>query len=314
MYITYIRGRQMVGLPSALLFLIILCLSPAGCRSPSVQTHPVDIVVDEQQRIDRIKQSIVRIHVDGEPRGTGFVITENGLIATAFHVIGKTVHPSNDQAYITYASSIEVEFDDGYKLPARVHKSCIGQGLHGAVLRDFCILEIKTLRHLTPLRMGRFTDVDEGSRVYMCGYPLVDDRLRLSFGTVSYKPENNIVSYQGQSFNARRRNTEVALLDIPMSRGDSGGPIILIGESPEEDKVIGIVTFITTPLDQKLKALVQAFNRSSERRHSDVCPIERFLVLREEIESDSLFITGCVSVDPLRLRLNRILNGKSMKR
>jgi len=298
----------MMRFPSVfVIFLILLvCLSTsAGCFKSRIEKPPAN-ALDKQERIAKIRKSTVRIYVDGKPKGTGFIITENGLIATAFHVIAKTIPTPREQAQITYASSIEVQFNDGERLPAIVHKSCIGKGFHGSIFRDYCILEIKTSKKLVPLRLGNFNDVYEGAHVYLSGYPLVSERPSISFGVVSTKWKDPVVSYYGQFFPEKRNNPEIALLDLSMNRGDSGGPIVLIGNNPEEDRVIGIASFIMTPLDQELKALVEAIKSYAEGHYDVVCPIELFQILRKEQGFQSLFISGCISIDPLRLRLQKI--------
>lgn len=298
--------------PSVFVFflIILVCLSiSGGCCKPRIEKPPAN-ALDKQERIAKIRRSTVRIYVDGKPIGTGFIITENGLIATAFHVIAKTIPNPRTHAQITYASLIEVQFDDGEKLPAIVHKSCIGKGLHGSIFGDYCILEIKTSKKLVPLRLGNFNDVYEGAHVYLSGYPLVSERPIISFGVVSAKWENPVVSYYGQYFPEKRNNPEIALLDLSMNRGDSGGPIVLIGNNPEEDRVIGIASFIMTPLDQELKALVEAIKSYTEGRYDVVCTIELFQLLRKEQGFQSLFISGCISIDPLRLHLQKIAKDK----
>jgi len=296
-----------MGAPSILgsLWIIILCISlSAGCHHPPA-VNPPSNTLDEQERLAKIRKSTVRIYVDGKPKGTGFIISENGLIATAFHVIAKTLSTPHGQAQITYATSIEARLDDGEKLPAIVHTSCIGKGLHGSILSDYCILEIKTPKKLVPLSLGNFNDISDGAQVYLAGYPLVSERPRISFGVVSMKWKDPVVSYYSQSLPERRNNTDIALLDIAMNMGESGGPILLIGNQPEDDRVVGIASFITTPLDQDMKALVHAIKTYTEGRYNIVCAIELFQLLRKEQGFQSLFISGCLSIDPLKQRLQK---------
>ncbi len=313
-YVYYLKKdfeETMMASPvSACSCAIILFLSiSAGCSRQSFINPPPD-PTDKQERIARIRQATVRIYVDGKPKGTGFIITENGLIATAFHVIAKTFPTPHEQALITYASSIEVQFDDREQVPAIVHKSCIGKGLHGSILRDFCILETKTSKKRIPLKLGAFNDVHAGTHVYLSGYPLVSDRLYISFGVVSAKWKDPVLSYYGQLFREKRNNTEIALLDVPMGMGVSGGPIVLIGNTPGEDRVVGIASFIMSPLDQELEKLVNAIKRYTEGHYDVVCPIELFQVLRKEHGSQSLFVSGCISIDPLRQRFQKIVEGQ----
>jgi serine protease Do len=304
-----------MGAPSIFgsLWVIILCLSlSAGCHQPR-STETTSKNLNQQERFTKIRQSIVRIYVDGRPRGTGFIIAENGLIATAFHVIAKTFSTPHGQAQITYAASIEVHLDNGEKLPAILHTSCIGKGLHGSILRDYCILEIKTPKKLVPLSLGNFNDVSDGAHVYIAGYPLVSERPRISFGVVSTKWKDPVVSYYSQSLPEKRNNTDIALLDIAMNRGESGGPIVLIGNQPEDDRVVGIASFITTPLDQDMKSLVDAIKSYTEGRYNVVCTIELFQLLREEQGFQSLFISGCISIDPLKQRLQKFAKDRQDK-
>jgi S1-C subfamily serine protease len=287
-----------------------LCLSiAAGCTKPPLP-NPSSNPSNKEERSAKIRKSTVRIYVDGKPKGTGFVIAENGLIATAFHVVAKIASTPHKQSLITYASSLKVQFEDGERLPAIVHKSCIGKGLHRSILSDFAILEIKTSKKLIPLRLGNFNDIYEGAGVYLSGNPLVSDRPWISFGTVSVKWKDPVVAYHAQLFPEKRNNTEIALLDIPMNRGDSGGPIMIIGDTTEEDRVVGIASFTMTPLDQELKALVKAINNYTDGRYNEVCTIELFQLLRKDLGCKSLFIPGCISIDPLKLRLQQITNVK----
>ncbi len=295
-----IAPSAFVSLITTMLFMLIL----SGCPDTRSVKH-TSTLVQHDERIAQIRKSTVRILVDGKPKGTGFVISEHGLIATAFHVVARTIPSPHMQAHITYATTIEVLFDDGERLPAIIHMSCIGKGLHGSIIRDYCILHVTTSKKLLPLRLGSFSDVYEGAPVYLAGYPLVSDRPCTAFGVVSAVWKEPVVSYHNQLIPEKKNRTGVALLDIAMNRGHSGGPIVLIGETPAEDRVIGIASFISTPLDQELKTLVAAIRSYTEESQSVVCSLELLQILWKERGGHSLFISGCISVDHLK---NRILN------
>jgi hypothetical protein len=198
-----------------------------------------------------------------------------------------------------------VRLDDGEMLPAIVHTSCIGKGLHGSILRDYCILEIRTPKKLLPVNLGNFKDIAEGSHVYIFGYPLISERPRISFGVIATKWTDPVVSYYSQSLPEKRDNTDIALLDISMNRGESGSPIVLMGNTPEEDRVVGIASFVTTPIDQEMKALVDAIKRYTEERYNVICTIELFQLLSKETGHKSIFINGCISIDSLKKRLQK---------
>lgn len=44
-------------------------------------------IVSMVDRISKIRESVVRIKVDGKPSGRGFVVSEEGLIATVFMLL-----------------------------------------------------------------------------------------------------------------------------------------------------------------------------------------------------------------------------------
>lgn len=297
--------------PSSLLIITILCLSlTTGCSQTRTRRASSDSL-NKQDRIDRIKKSTVRIYANGKPSGTGFIIDENGLIATAFHVVGKTEPTSGKRSFITYAPAIEVEFYDGEKLPAIPHKTFIGQGIYEAVSKDYCILEVKTAKKLIPLRLGYFYDAQEGTEVYMCGYSLLSEQPAVSFGVVTARWKDSVLTYHGPSSYKKRNIIGIAWLDISMTRGNSGGPIVLMGNNPEQDRVIGIASFITTPLDQDIKALIKALKGNEPESHyAPVCSIELFCLMKETLGPDSLFIKGCVSIDSLRMRLQKIVSSQ----
>lgn len=293
-------------------FLIIALVYLAlmtGCSQPVPKHVSIESLSgpDKQERIDRIKRSTVRIYVNGKPSGSGFIINANGLVATSFHVVGKTEPASRKRSFITYASPIEVQLHNGEKVPAIPHKAFIGDGIYEAVLKDYCVLEIRTPRQLVPLRLGNFSDAREGSTVYLCGYSLTREQPEISFGVVKTRWKDVVLAYQGSSSFRKRSIIDIAWLDIPMTKGNSGGPIVLPGKRPEDDRVIGIASFITTPLDQDLKALVKTLkDNAPSSRASPVCSIELFCAMKEAMGYDSLFIKGCISIDSLRNRLQKL--------
>lgn len=284
--------------------LVLVCLIlSGGCSERHVAQRSLAPFHD-QDLIAAIKESTVRILVDGKPKGSGFIVAEHGLIATAFHVVAKTTTNQHGEPHITYASPIEVQFEDGEKLPALPHTTCLGMGIFRAMLCDFAILEVSTEKNRRPLPLGSFKDVREGSRVYLAGFPLMSERPRATLGRVAMKWEDAL-SASSERSSGKRKPHGIAVLDIEMSRGDSGGPIVLIGETPAQDRVIGIASFIMHPLDQELKTLLAAIRRHTEGREGLVCSLEFLSLLRKEYGNRSLFLAGCLSVEPLKSRLQK---------
>lgn len=249
-----------------------------------------------KERLAQIKRVTVRILVNGQPSGTGFVISSDGLVATCFHVVQHVSPAPGEQTQITYAPSIEVEFNDGEKLPAIVHNSCQNQGFLEAFSKDYCILEVES-RNLVFLPLGTFADAYEGADIYLCGFPLGINQAVASVGMFSAKWTTSGYLNQGS-------NREVAWLDVTMNKGNSGGPIVLIGKELKDDKVIGIASFGLNPFAdsaEELILIVQTFPGNVFMMGVD---FKKFATLiGTALASNSLGVSGCVSIDYLKSKL-----------
>jgi serine protease Do len=251
---------------------------------------------DMKDRIKRIKESIVRIFVDGQPAGSGFVVSKNGLIATCFHVVQKNEPAANNQTRITYATGIQVEFSNGTKLSATVHSSCQNQGFADALSKDFCILQVNR-SDLSPLSFGKFSDVQEGDQIYLAGFPLGIGQPVFATGMLSTKWATNGYLNQGGPRDA-------AWLDITMNSGNSGGPVLLLTSKPESDKVIGIATFGLNPFAkpaEELISVVQGFPGNVAIMGVD---FKKFgTLIGSALVATSHGVNGCISIDYIRSKL-----------
>ena len=104
---------------------------------------------------EEVKQSLVVVHSMGRDRrssgqGTGFVISSDGLIATARHVIGDR-------------RPIRVELTDGTSLPVTHVHTATG-------LLDLVLLRVDAT-DLTPLSLGDSENVVVGQSVVVAGHP-----------------------------------------------------------------------------------------------------------------------------------------------
>ncbi len=249
-----------------------------------------------KQRLLQIKKATVRILIDGQVSGTGFVVSENGLVATCFHVVQHFQEAPNGQTQISYASSIEVEFDDKKKLPAIVHRSCQNQRFLEALSKDYCILEVKS-KLLISLPLGTFADAYEGADIYLCGFPLGIDQPVVSVGMFSTKWTTSGYLNQGS-------NREVAWLDITMNKGNSGGPIVLIDREPRDDKVVGIASFGLNPFADSAEELIKVVKTFPGNVVMMGVDFKKFATLiGAALASNSLGVSGCVSIDYLKSKL-----------
>lgn len=154
---------------------------------------------------ERAIQSVVLVKTQNG-LGTGFIVSNDGLIATNLHVIGQS-----RQATVVLADGREY-----HDIEVINHDD----------IHDLLLLRIQA-KNLIPLTLGDSAKVKVGERVVAIGHPL-------GLG--------NTVS-DGLVSAVRKINAKLTVLQVsaPISKGSSGGP--LFNESGE---VIGISTLIVT--------------------------------------------------------------------
>ncbi len=165
-----------------------------GFRSTPLSSQPI------KTRIDNVIESVVTLVVGGG-HGSGFVISEDGLILTNAHVVG-----GGDRITARFANGVEV----------------IGEVLRRHKLRDVALVKVP-IRVKAPLPIARHP-ARVLDTVYAIGAPK-DEGLHSSV-------TRGVVS-------ALRRDSRTGLTqiqaDVPISSGNSGGPLL-----DEYGNVIGI--------------------------------------------------------------------------
>lgn len=134
--------------------------------------------------------------------GTGFVVSEDGLIATNLHVIGE-------------ARPISVQLADGSK-----HDATIVQASDRKL--DLAIVKIDVKQKLKPLPLGDSNNLKQGQAIVALGHPRGLEYSVVT-GVLSGKREFDGVS--------------MLQLAIPIEQGNSGGPVL-----DTQGRVVGIVT------------------------------------------------------------------------
>jgi len=246
-----------------------------------------------RQRFQRIKESTFRILVAGKAAGTGFAVATD-LVATNFHVVQQASATASGQTQVGFAATIEVQLQDGRKLPATPHPSVTGRNLQEAIGKDVVLLTVgsKTLR---ALKLGRFADISEGDALYLAGYPLGVEQSIVTRGTLSTKWKTS--GYLGQG-----GTRDVAWLDVSMTKGNSGGPVVLVSNDPDRDAVIGIANFSLNPFAQsaeELAGIAAAFPGNVAIMGVD---FKKFAVIvGAALASQSHGVGGCVAIDYLKV-------------
>lgn len=173
---------------------------------------PKDIV---QQSTDAIVRIEAADDTTGEKVGTGFILQEDGLIATNLHVVAGT-------------KDIRVKLHDG--TPYQVtHVAGIDPG------RDLAVLRIQPTRPLKTLRLGDSDQMSAGDTVIAIGNPL---------GVFDYSVTSGLISQVRAVCGANEDKCPpggLTLLQIsaPISQGSSGGPLF-----NQFGEVVGVTTLI----------------------------------------------------------------------
>ena len=244
-------------------------------------------------RVKLAKESTVRVFVNNQPSGSGFVVSSSGLVLTCFHVVESMQPAPNGQTVVSYAKTIEVEFPGGVRVPTTVHASCQNAGFLAAISHDYCLLETQTAR-TSFLKLGSLASVSEGDPIYLCGYPMGIAQPVVATGMLSTKWAAPVYIGNGPS-------RSVAWLDITMNKGNSGGPIIRITDDPANDNVIGIATFGLNPFAQPAETLVQVVQAFPGNVVIMGVDFKQFgTLIGSALASTSIGVNGCVDIDYAR--------------
>ena len=163
------------------------------------------LVCDEQQAIEKVRASTVRI-IGGTSEGTGFFIKESGIVLTNFHVI---------------------EFEPSPKVILPNYEFKTAEIILGDRETDIALLKVEG-QNFPALSLGDSKTLEEMEKVYVIGYPL-GTALR-GKSTVA---QGTFVSWRDMKDQPLR----YLQIDGNINPGASGGPVITsCGE------VVGIAT------------------------------------------------------------------------
>ena len=138
--------------------------------------------------------------------GSGFVLDEQGYVATNAHVVTAGERPP-----LRRADEVYVEFAGGDRVPARI----VGDDPNS----DFALLKLDPAGlDLTPLRLGSTDQLEVGDPVAAIGSPF-GERQSLSVGVIS------AVDRDIQSLTDYRIG-DALQTDAAINQGNSGGPLL----------------------------------------------------------------------------------------
>lgn len=253
-----------------------------------------------KERIERLNKSVVRILIDTIPSGTGFFVSKEGLVATCEHVIRPAYIRDSLTNNTNGLKDIYIEFQNGERIKMGASIYMLTEGYKDALAYDYLLLKTQSIpkTDYQPLKIGSWLDINEGDVVYSCGYPLGIKQRFISQGVFSTKWTDSIplFDFKGKLIDSKKR--DVAWLDLTMNKGNSGGAIIKFGETPEDDKVIGIASFILNPYANTSEQIAKYLPRRGIDMSSDgISQNQLMKILFEAISKNSIGVSGCISID-----------------
>lgn len=170
--------------------------------------------VDVPELVEQATPSVVTITFEGrdgkqQGLGSGFVVREDGLIATNLHVLGE-------------ARPIAVTFSDGRRFN-------VDEVFGSDKLQDLAILKID-VAGVTPLPLAQSARLRSGQDVVAIGHPLGRE----------HSVARGIVSAVREEIGGR----PMIQLSMPIERGNSGGPVLNL-----DGNVVGLVTLKSLEAD-----------------------------------------------------------------
>ena len=232
-YVSVITGIFMVAFTALVVLLILnrfVFAGPIAPDTPDLSSHSVTServvyvreydsesgVLTTQEIYDKCLPSVVSISVyseDSAAIGSGFIISEDGYIVTANHVV-------QDMTRIRVILSNEESYE----------AKLIG----GNEFTDLALIKIEKTR-LTPIKIGRSSDLLVGDNVVAIGTPAsIDFAGSLAEGNVSYK--DRILKIYDDDGVVQKKMT-LLQTNALVNPGNSGCPLI-----NEYGEAVGIVT------------------------------------------------------------------------
>ncbi|MDE3184550.1 MAG: trypsin-like peptidase domain-containing protein [Bacteroidota bacterium] len=251
-------------------------------------------------RISKLKSSVVRVFVEKQASGTGFFVTQDGWLLTCWHVIEPALIRDSSHRIIGL-KKMYIQFSNGEKVEVGIMTDLLGKGYQNGISYDYALLKIQTtpITKFSPLKIGRFEDIQEGDEIYTCGYPLGIEQQFISKGILSTKWDDK-ETLKGGAGGESVINREVAWLDLTMNRGNSGGPIIKLGSTPNNDEVIGLADFILNPFANAADELINYLNENANKGSILIQGVDfgkMALLFGSAIAYNSIGVSGCISID-----------------
>lgn len=262
-----------------------------------------------KERIERLNKSVVRILINNQASGSGFFVSDDGWIASNRHVINKAII-RDSIGTIKSILPIYAEFRNGERTKLGIMTYLLMKGNDESEAYDYILLKSTQSfkSKFLPLKLGNWKDINEGDVIYTCGFPFGIKQRMISKGILSTKwQEVKKVGFPNDTIPIKSFKRNSAYLDLTTNRGNSGGPIILMGDTPDKDRVVGIATFILSPYAKIGEEGAKFYNDLFVKNNEKGMTVNRQMsVLFEALANNSLGVSGAVSIDYLRSTLQQL--------
>lgn len=263
-----------------------------SCSSSFSQNTFFGNRLDTDRRVKKLKQSTVQILVDKEKCGTGFFVTDKGITITNFHVIINPRLRIQNNQIISQLSIVDFKNDT---IPVIIKIDLSKESVvNEARIWDYIILQPQKEIKANFLKLGNFKNVYDGASVYTCGFPLDLKVPLITTGTFS------TTDTQTQTIGVNKYERQIGWLDMTTNKGNSGGALMLLGNTPDEDEIIGITSFILVPFYKELEDLnnyTVEIGKNNEAIFLGIDFLKYMRLINTATNSNSVGISGCVSIE-----------------
>ena len=198
--------------------------------------------ITQKEACAKFKSSVVRIDTAKGESASGFIVSPDGWIMTAAHVVV-------DRQTGERLNTVAVRLPDGSTPTAQVFVD------QDSFVRDFALLKVDAKTPLSSLELESGGEIADGSEITIIGYPLSAQSNYVSSITTKFCLSGLVTATESITQNGVR--VGVVYFQGPAIKGISGGPII----SRDTGRVIGIqsqkLAFITDGLSVVERQLTQ---------------------------------------------------------
>ncbi|MEQ8418819.1 MAG: serine protease [Arenibacter algicola] len=259
-------------------------------------------------RIIKLNKSVVRVLIENSPSGTGFFITKDGWVLTCNHVMQPAFIRDSVTNQIKGLKKMYIEFQTGEKVEVGIMTKLLNEGYANSYAYDYILLKpfVTPETQFDFLRLGKWSDVNDGDEVYSCGYPRGIKQRFISKGLLSTKWTDTIALVNNERVLTKLAR-DGAWVDLTLNPGNSGGPVIKLGKTADEDRVIGIASFILNPEGNTSSELSKLYlNSVGTLPPNTINENKAFGLLFDAISKNSLGVSGAISIDYLSVILESL--------